>query len=220
MRSTRFLSLFILLAAGFASAQDSSIEEQLPGARITNETSSLDVSAGSVGVAAAPGRATVVNKCNVPMYLWSVSVDKTSAVHELRANGGQYTERMYSPRVGGVSMKVTKERNNGIIPACAPNIWDCKQTQLEYTLAPQESKVYYDISWVNCAKGQDASRCPGHSGGVRAGCVGNQCPVQHCAPGAFCPHEVYYSCGAPCNTPDPTVATAESRDLVFTLCSG
>ncbi|KAK9781521.1 hypothetical protein SCAR479_01392 [Seiridium cardinale] len=229
MHSSRVAYSLLCLAVGFVASQNSTDDtgpvpgDDGPGATITNETSSLVIPVDPSDRTAGPGQAIVVNKCSSPVYLWSVSADKTSAVHELEANGGRYVERMHAPSTGGVSMKVHKTRNDGNIPACTPDRWDCHLTQFEYTLVPDQNKVYYDISFVNCAQGKDAGNCPGHASGVTVECAnGNNknCPVQHCAPGAFCPHEVYYHCGAPCNTPDPTKATGKSRDLVYTLCTG
>ncbi|KAI1333878.1 hypothetical protein F5Y15DRAFT_430332 [Xylariaceae sp. FL0016] len=188
-----------------------------PGATITSNSSSISF---TDEIARSPGNAIVVNNCAKPMYLWSVDADKTSAVHKLAANGGRFSEQMHAPSSGGVSMKVHGDKNGGVVPACDPHRYSCKLTQFEYTLAKAQGKVYYDISFVNCAHGKNAGNCPGHAGGVKVHCTNGKCPVRKCDAGAFCPHEVYYHCGDPCNTPDPTKATKLSRNLVFTLCSG
>jgi hypothetical protein len=44
-----------------------------------------------------------------------------------------------------------------------PEIVNGKHTQFEYAIDQAQNMIYYDISYVNCAKGKDASNCPGHA---------------------------------------------------------
>ncbi|KAF1976292.1 hypothetical protein BU23DRAFT_629974 [Bimuria novae-zelandiae CBS 107.79] len=58
------------------------------------------------------------------------------------------------PRPGGVSFKISH----------TPQLLDGHHTQFEYAVA--DNILYYDILLVNCAKGSDASACPGHVAGL------------------------------------------------------
>jgi hypothetical protein len=52
-----------------------------------------------------------------------------------------------------------------------------KQTQFEYAIA--DNKIYYDISFVDCAIGKSGKNCPGwHTGlSISSPNVGSPCPA-------------------------------------------
>jgi hypothetical protein len=65
----------------------------------------------------------------------------------------RYTEPKRAPGAGGVVLKVS--RSNQLVGG--------KQTQFEYAIA--DNKIYYDISFVDCAVGKSGENCPGwHTG--------------------------------------------------------
>lgn len=67
----------------------------------------------------------------------------------------QHSEPFRNPcNACGVSMKVSK----------SDKLESGTHTQLEYAIA--DNKIYYDISFVDCAKDKSASDCPGHDKGI------------------------------------------------------
>ncbi|KAM7185542.1 hypothetical protein V8F33_012352 [Rhypophila sp. PSN 637] len=97
----------------------------------------------AVTVAAAPavtavGNAKVVNKCTVPVYLWSVG-GNVSGVYTLAAKTGTYSEPFVKdPVTGGKALKITKTKD-GLYTGKA-------QTVFAYSL--DGDKVWYDLSDV------------------------------------------------------------------------
>jgi hypothetical protein len=70
------------------------------------------------------------------------------------AGRSKYTEPFRTPGAGGVVFKVsTSEQLVG-----------GAHTQFEYAIS--NDQLYYDISFVDCAKGESASDCPGHDRGL------------------------------------------------------
>lgn len=88
-------------------------------------------------LASAVGNAVVVNKCNFPVYLWSVggSVSQEYTV----ASGGTYSEVLHhDPASGGIAIKLTTVE--GGLYNGSP------QTNFAYTL--DGAQVWYDLSDV------------------------------------------------------------------------
>ena len=88
---------------------------------------------------AATGRATVLNKCTFPVFLYACSQNPAACTKEskLAANGGTYGETYLGASTAGRSIKLgttSGEVNKPIL-------------QFEYTNAG--SLVYYDLSEVN-----------------------------------------------------------------------
>lgn len=84
--------------------------------------------------------------------------------------------------------------------------------------------LYYDISFVDCAKGNDASACPGHIAGLEiySSNEPQKCPRVTCLGNGYCPEKAYYV-----DTPVSKLGLAEPvfgcdagdhADLVFVLC--
>ncbi|KAJ5151047.1 uncharacterized protein N7482_010299 [Penicillium canariense] len=88
-------------------------------------------------LASAVGNAKVVNKCNFPVYLWSVG-GSVSAQNTINS-GATYSEVLHhDPASGGIALKLTTVENglyNG-----------SPQTNFAYTLDGQQ--VWYDLSDV------------------------------------------------------------------------
>jgi hypothetical protein len=127
----------------------------------------------------ALGHAAIENKCSYPVYAWSVVPHSSS--DRITINPGQtYKEGLKVPCRGcGVSLKISKEANS-----------QAAITQFEYSIT--DGQIWYDISLIDCARGEDASACPGHEKGISLG--GNMlCPKTFvCRPGEYCPGEAYY----------------------------
>ena len=86
------------------------------------------------------GRATVLNKCNFPVFLYACSQHPAGCTKEskLAANGGTYAETYLGASTAGRSIKIgttSGETNKPIL-------------QFEYTNTGSGS-VYYDLSEVN-----------------------------------------------------------------------
>lgn len=88
-------------------------------------------------LASAAGNARVVNRCDAPVYLWSVggSVGPRQTIKP----GATYSEPLhYDPASGGIALKITTTQNG---------LYDgSPQTNFAYTL--DGSQVWYDLSDV------------------------------------------------------------------------
>jgi hypothetical protein len=148
-------ALPLMTAAPFEPRQSDdvpNISEIVAKANVTSEDGTVTI--------AALGNSVVVNNCGAPMYLWAVDYDHPSPSRIKIASGGRHSAVFRKPsNGGGVSLKVSKTQTLSQI------------TQFEYTVSGNQ--IYYDISWVDCANGQNADNCPGHGGGVRAKCSDN-----------------------------------------------
>lgn len=148
-------------------------------------------------LAAAPivnaGQAIIQNKCNFPVYLWTVS-DFASPMTTI-ASGDSYSEGYQTnPNGGGVSMKLSTT------PDLAGEV-----TQFEYTLT---DTLWYDISNIN--------GFPFMQWGI------SLVPSISSCRSVLCPAGVQL-CSAAYNTPDENYATAAcdtSANTLVQLCSG
>ncbi len=92
----------------------------------------------SIPFATAVGKARVVNKCNVPVTLWSVG-QSVSAPFTLAPGTGSYSEDFVrDPVTGGKALKIT--RNPDGLWTGAP--------QLIYAYSLDGDKIWYDLSTV------------------------------------------------------------------------
>ena len=160
----------------------------------------ITIAAAALAIAAPlveAANAIVYNKCKFPVYLWSVSSDRApGAPVVLAANSGKYSEAYQTPSKGGVSIKIATSGNVG-----GPI------SQFEYTL---DSKIWYDISNINC-KG---TACPFQPFGMYLH-SGSGCPTVSCPGGEPL-------CSGAYNNPDDNWASlacnAQADTTVF-LCA-
>ncbi|KAF1926530.1 uncharacterized protein M421DRAFT_48188, partial [Didymella exigua CBS 183.55] len=165
------------------------------------------------GLAAALGNAVVSNRCNYDIWLWSVQQGSSSGPVQVPARS-KYTEAIRSACEGcGSSLKISK----------SDQLVDGQQTQFEYSIA--DSSIWYDISFVDCANGEDASSCPGHDEGLSIVGSTSACETANCAAGSYCPTQIYYV-----DVPTQKLGLADpvfgcpgqgtDMDLYMDLCSG
>lgn len=156
---------------------------------------------------ALAGNAILANNCDYDIWVSSVGGSHETACTRVAANS-QYTETLYST---GTSLKISK----------TDSIKNGEQTQFEYTISG--GKIWYDISFVNCAEGESASNCPGHAEGLSMQGSNSACSAASCEAGSYCPTQAYYvdqpliklGINEPvfdCPTPDV--------DMHMTVCSG
>lgn len=120
------------------------------------------------------GNVVIGNRCPHDIWVWSVD-QKVNILHPtlhpqcagtlMIFQGSskpirvpkrtKYSEQFRTPCNGcGVSLKVS--RTNKLETG--------KHTQFEYAIS--KGQIYYDVSFVNCAKGKNADNCPGHDKGL------------------------------------------------------
>jgi hypothetical protein len=124
-------------------------------------------------VSAQIGNAWVENHCGFPVFLKSVSEDRSDAQNPQVIQPGQsWREDILHPSRGGISIKLSRDRGFSEI------------TQFEYhedTNTPR-NRLWYDASNVNC----DGSRCPFYDGGMYLYNLDNSCNgADYCRP-AYC----------------------------------
>ena len=125
------------------------------------------------GSVQARGTSTVVfaNRCEKDIWIWSVDegvrfrflsnsierrltwIQGSSAPIKV-AGRSKYTEPFRTPAAGGVVFKVSD----------TDQLVGGAHTQFEYAIS--NNQLYYDISFVDCAKGDSAASCPGHAQGL------------------------------------------------------
>lgn len=125
---------------------------------------------------ALAGNAILSNRCDYDIWVSSVSGSHETACTRVAA-GSSYNETLYP---SGTSLKISK----------TDSIKNGEQTQFEYTIAG--GKIWYDISFVNCADGESASNCPGHAEGLSMRGSGSGCSAASCEAGSYCPTQAYY----------------------------
>ncbi|KAM7204741.1 hypothetical protein V8F20_003525 [Naviculisporaceae sp. PSN 640] len=105
---------------------------------LTNVLTLLAAVVAAAPAVSAVGNARVVNKCTVPVYLWSVG-GSVSNVYSLAAKTGTYSEPFVKdPVTGGKALKITKTKDG---------LYTGKpQTIFAYSL--DGDKVWYDLSDV------------------------------------------------------------------------
>jgi hypothetical protein len=141
----------------------------------------------------ALGQAMVENKCDFPVYLWSVS-DEVNPMQTLDANSGNYSESYRTNADGGgISIKISRDQSQNTV------------TQFEYTLT---NTLWYDVSNINGYPFQDwgLTLVPSEDG----------CPNVLCAAGVAACSDAY-------NIPTDNHATSAcstEANTVLVLCSG
>lgn len=136
--------------------------------------------ATQASLAIALGNAIVSNRCPYDIWLWSVDEGYSSGPIHLPART-KYSEPFRSACDGcGSSLKIS--RTNQLIAG--------QHTQFEYSIA--DDNIWYDISFVDCAKGSSASDCPGHDMGLAMDSPEEACGKAICAAGSYCPTQSYY----------------------------
>ncbi|KAF2113842.1 hypothetical protein BDV96DRAFT_118406 [Lophiotrema nucula] len=152
----------------------------------------------------APGQAIVKNNCGFDVYMQAINPGwwrPSQGGFKLGA-GQTYVEQMRycESDCGGVSMKVW-----------ADSTFSGPLTQLEYTIVPSAGELWYDMSYVNCAKKADgeinsigsfadrpetmptdASACPGHAHGMSVSSNAPNSDRFHCKPNEYCPSQIYF----------------------------
>ncbi|KAL6702387.1 hypothetical protein ACN47E_002346 [Coniothyrium glycines] len=158
-----------------------------------------------VGLAAA-GNAVIGNRCSYDIYVWSVGSGSGSNAIHVPARS-QHIEPFQGT---SMSLKISKSEQ------CE------KPTQFEYSIV--NNQLWYDISFVDCANGEDASNCPGHAEGLAMSGSNTACRSVECAAGQYCPTTAYY-------VPQPLVqlglaepvytcqGAGTNMDLYMTMCS-
>ncbi|KAF2111017.1 hypothetical protein BDV96DRAFT_500527 [Lophiotrema nucula] len=197
MLSTIFTTV-LALSAGLASAAPAPAPKVVPSPNdpttlsryLANLTNAGELPPSRRSVTAVPldarglGTATIGNRCNHDVWLWSVDQKFDSGRIRIPARS-RYSETFRTPCEGcGIALKVSN----------TDQLLGGKQTQFEYAI--KNNILYYDISFVDCAQGQGADNCPGHDRGVAIDSPVTACGPLHCAAGAFCPNDAYY-------VPDP-----------------
>lgn len=125
---------------------------------------------------ASAGSAVISNCCAYDIWLWIVETGQSSGAILVPARS-QYSDTFRST---GTSVKVST--TNTLIGS--------PHTQFEYSVV--NNTIWYDISFVDCAKGKNASSCPGHAEGVAMDSPNAACGRIKCSGGSYCPTQVYY----------------------------
>ena len=156
-----------------------------------------------------PGNAIVNNNCPYPLYLWSVDQNTNPANPIYVAPYSSHSEPFRSPcSACGVSIKLSRSTSQSSI------------VQFEYAL--NNDLIYYDMSYINCAHGTDASACPAHERGMRINGdgMGGTCGILWCRPNRYCPDNAYYVPVPGDFQPVKTCGAGEVHgNLVMIMCS-
>jgi hypothetical protein len=140
----------------------------------------LLVTALQASFTTAIGNAIVSNRCTYDIWLWSVDEGYSSPRIHIPART-KYSEPLRNACNGcGSSLKISK----------TDRLTTGQLTQFEYSIA--NGNIYYDISFVDCAKGKSASDCPGHELGLAIDSPDQACGKAYCAGGSYCPTQSYY----------------------------
>lgn len=156
------------------------------------------------------GNSIVSNRCSYDVWVSSVGGNHETPMTRIPARS-QYTEAFYQT---GTSLKISK----------TDTIVNGEQTQFEYTIAG--GRIWYDISFVNCANGESATSCPGHAEGVAMHGSDSGCGTIDCQAGSYCPTQAYYvpqpllTLGIKEPVFDCPVSVGSNVDLYMTICSG
>lgn len=128
----------------------------------------------------ALGNAVIANRCSADVWLWSVDQNGSKGPIKIKARS-KYTEKFRTPCNNcGVSLKIS--RTNQLKAG--------QHTQFEYAIA--NNIIYYDISYVDCAKGKSAANCPGHKQGHMIDSAEKACGLLKCKGNSYCPTQAYY----------------------------
>jgi hypothetical protein len=156
------------------------------------------------------GKAVVANRCPYDIWVWSISTGHPSTSFMIPARSTHSEEYTGS----STSLKISK--SEALVAG--------QHTQFEYSIAA--GQLWYDISFVDCAKGESASSCPGHDEGLAMDASDDSCGKIDCPAGEYCPTQAYYV-----DTPLQKLGIAEpvfmcpkslgtGVDLYMKVCSG
>lgn len=157
---------------------------------------------------ASLGSAIINNNCAYDIWMWSVDQALASSAVKISA-GSSHSEPARSSCEGcGTSMKIST----------TSSLSAGKQTQFEYSVAGNQ--IWYDISFVDCASGNDASNCPGHKDGLSMRTSDSSCTAVNCAAGSYCPDQAYYVDfpSAKTGVIDPNFPCKLGVDIISTVC--
>jgi hypothetical protein len=152
------------------------------------------------------GAAGVANSCNFPIYIKEVSQQNPDSQAPITLVPGQVwaspykefrTNGVVDKSKGGVSIKVSRDRNN------FQHI-----TQLEYTL---DGNIWYDGSNVDCAP---AGTCPFQREGMSISSSDRSCPRPVCRAGGCGGNDFYQKW----NDDRSTKACQPNTDIILHLC--
>ena len=161
-------------------------------------------------LAAILGKAFINNRCNYTVWIRQVGgTGKHTQLNAKIARGHSWVDILRILPAGGISLKVAKSSSIN-----API------TQFEYT-AEGGDKVWYNISFVDCAVGEsriNITECPGLDGGVRV-IFGEEKDGFKCLPGEYCDKQAYFIPEAG-GAPNPPVKVCKiSEGIAFGLCA-
>jgi len=131
------------------------------------------------GLAAALGNAIISNRCPYDVYVFTVSSNQPSPGVKIPART-QYKQQLKACDGCNTSFKISK--TNQVVAGA--------HTQFEYTVAANQ--LWYDISLVDCAKGESGANCPGWDKGLAVDASDSKCGKTACKGGAFCPAQAYF----------------------------
>ncbi|KAJ5981008.1 hypothetical protein N7481_008306 [Penicillium waksmanii] len=103
-------------------------------------TISLASLAALTPMVSALGSAVVHNKCDFPVYLWSVDSSISDTMTLVASEGGYSEVYRSDDTTGGIALKMTLEEDG--LTTSKP------QTIFSYALNDDESKIFYDLSDV------------------------------------------------------------------------
>lgn len=163
------------------------------------------------GLAAALGNSVVSNRCSHDVYVFSVSQNKAAPAVKIPARS-QWKQAINACEGCATSLKIS-------------NTDECvggEHVQFEYAVAANQ--LWYDISLVDCAKGESGENCPGWTKGYSINATDDKCGKTQCDGSTFCTASAYFV-DQPLiklGTPEPVFTCPGAgldMDLVYTLCS-
>lgn len=84
------------------------------------------------------GHAIVRNRCNYPVYLWSVG-SEVGPQHTLQSNQGYSEQLRHDEKTGGITIKISREKDG---------LWN-GSPQLDFGYTVEGNNVWYAIGDVN-----------------------------------------------------------------------
>ncbi|KAF2753874.1 hypothetical protein EJ05DRAFT_521184 [Pseudovirgaria hyperparasitica] len=162
--------------------------------------------------AVSANNAVVVNNCGYDLWAWTIDADhRTPAPYIINRQSIHYDE-IRVPSSGGVSIKLsTTNTGSPMRPV----------TQLEYTVDVVGNRIWYDISFVDCATGpaSGGANCPVWKDGLSVVCASGNCRKFTCPASQECPSQVYYDSKATAAPEQPNSNVAGTGgDIRYTLC--
>lgn len=175
---------------------------------------------------AAGGNVILANRCPYDIWVQHVNGKNVTGLFHVPKRSVFVKPKEYSEAYCGVSFKVFNK----------PDIWIPEEgkyaahTQFEYNVHPDQKKMYYDLSYIDCVdqsgNKKDASRCPGHERGHAIDSANRHCQPYVCKGGEYCPSQAYY---VPIPDQDPDINMAQPvrdcgdqgyvMDITFKMCN-